>query len=235
MKLLIVDSDRYMVEMLSSLLKILGYEVHRAYTGEQASNKWTEHLPDLVILGNTLQDIDPLTMCRTLQREHDALVLVIAEEHNAHDEVRYLESGIDDYLRKPFFPDQLVARISALSRRTRSTIMQRPSPFFKVGPLRLDLAHNKVYIREKTIQLTPMEGKMLRLLAMNANAVCTTQQIVAHIWDFGDMGTANLIKTHIYHLRQKIELEPANPRHILTVPGIGYTLVCQLHEESSAG
>ncbi len=234
MKLLIVDSDRYMVEMLNSLLKVVGYEVYRAYTGEQARTKWKEHLPDLVILGNTLQDIDSLVMCRTLQREHDALVLVIAEEQDVHDEVRYLESGIDDYLRKPFFPDQLLARISALFRRTRSTIAQRPSSLISVGPICLDLSHNKVKIRGKTVQLTPMEGKMLSLLALNANAVCTTQQIVTRAWDFGDMGTAGLIKTHIYHLRQKIEPDPANPRYILTVPGIGYTLAYQVHEESIA-
>ena len=138
MKLLIVDTDRDLVEMLKSWLKTLGYEVSRAYTSERAKLEWEEQAPDLVLLETHLPDGDALALCRELRHKHDALVLVMTEGKDVHDEVRCLESGADDYLRKPFFPSQLLARIHALSRRGRSTLAQRPSSIVSVGPIRVD-------------------------------------------------------------------------------------------------
>ncbi len=135
MKLLIVDSDRNQVEMLTGWLKTLGYEVRRAYSGERAKCEWEEQQPDLIILDPVLKDIDALAMCREMRGKHDALVLVVTEGKDVQDEVRYLESGADDYLRKPFFPNQLLARIHAVSRRARSTLAQRPSSIITVGPI----------------------------------------------------------------------------------------------------
>jgi DNA-binding response OmpR family regulator len=225
MKLLIVDSDRDLVEMLWSWLKTLGYEVHRAYNGERAKIEWEEQKPDLVILDTALKDIDALQMCRDMRHKHDALVLVITDGKDVQDEVRCLESGADDYLRKPFYPSQILARIRAVSRRGRSSLEQRPSSIISVGPLRVDALHNLVTINSKTARLTPTESKLLHLLAVNANNVCTADQIVSHIWGFGNDGDSALIKAHIRHLRQKVEPEPGNPHYILTVPGVGYTLM----------
>src|SRR2546423_7587627 len=109
MKLLVVDNDRSMVEMLSGWLKTLGYQIYPAFTGEQAKQKWLEHQPDIVILETGLTDVDALAMCRDLRNQHDALVLVMAMGKDVLHEVRCLEAGADDYLRKPFFPDQLLA------------------------------------------------------------------------------------------------------------------------------
>jgi DNA-binding response OmpR family regulator len=225
MKLLIVDSDRDLVEMLTSWLKTLGYDVHRAYNGERAKLEWEEQKPDLVILDTALKDIDALQMCRDMRHKHDALVLVITDGKDVQDEVRCLESGADDYLRKPFYPSQILARIRAVSRRGRSSLEQRPSSIITVGPLRVDALHNSVSINGRTARLTPTESKLLHLLAVNANNVCTADQIVSHIWGFGNDGDSCLIKAHIRHLRQKVEPEPGNPRYILTVPGVGYTLI----------
>jgi len=225
MRLLIIDSDRDMVEMLTNWLKAYGYEVHRAYTGEQAESKWLEYEPDLVILDVALKDVDALEMCRDLRTKHDALVLVVTDGKDVQDEVRCLESGADDYLRKPFFPNQLLARIRAVSRRTRSSVSQRPSSIITVGPIVVDSLHNEVKIHGKTIRLTPTEGKLMHLLAANANEVCTANQIITRVWGFGEVGDTYLIKAHIHHLRQKVEPDPNNPRYILTVPSVGYTLV----------
>ena len=225
MKVLIVDSDRDLVEMLTSWLKTLGYDVHRAYTGERARLEWQEQEPDLVLLDPAIKDVEALSMCRDMRNMHDALVLVLTDGKEVQDEVRCLESGADDYLRKPFFPSQLLARMHALSRRGRSTLAQRPSSIITVGPIRVDGLHNEVSIEGKTVRLTPTESKLLHLLAVNANNVCTAHQIVAHIWGFGDEGDTCLIKAHIRHLRQKIEPEPGKPAYILTVPGVGYTLM----------
>jgi DNA-binding response OmpR family regulator len=233
MKLLIVDTDRDLVEMLTSWLKTLGYEVYRAYTGERAKTEWEEQEPDLILLDTSLKDVDVLAMCRDMRHKHDALVLVITEGRDVQDEVRCLESGADDYLRKPFFPSQLLARIHALSRRGRSSLAQRPSSIINVGPIRVDSMHNEVSINEKSARLTPTESKLLHLLAVNANNVCTSSQIVSHIWGFGNDGDTCLIKAHIRHLRQKIEPDPSKPHYILTVPGVGYTLIRHSSEEAN--
>lgn len=225
MKLLIVDNDRDLVEMLTSWLKTLGFEVHRAYSGERAKVEWEEHKPDLVILDTALKDIDALAMCRDMRHIHDALVLVITDGKDVQDEVKCLDSGADDYLRKPFFPSQFLAHIRAVSRRGRSTLSQRPSSIIKVGPIQVDSLHNEVRVNGKTARLTPTESKLLHLLAVNVNNVCTASQIVSHIWGFGNDGDSGLIKAHIRHIRQKIEPDPGNPRFILTVPGVGYTLI----------
>src|SRR5947209_2827452 len=224
MKLLIVDNDRDLVEMLNSLLKTLGYEVYRAYSGERAKVEWEEQKPDLVILDTVLKDVDALDMCREMRHIHDALVLVVTDGKDVQDEVRCLESGADDYLRKPFFPAQLLARIRAVSRRGRSTLSQRPSSLITIGPLTVDLLHNEVTVSGKTVRLTPIEGRILHLLAVNANVVCTAEQIVSHVWGFNNDGDSSLIKAHIRHLRQKVEPDPGKPRFLLTVPGVGYTL-----------
>jgi len=233
MKLLIVDPDRDLVEMLTSWLKTLGYEVYRAYTGERAKIEWEEQKPDLVLLDTALKDVEALGMCRDLRHKHDALVLVMTEGKEVQDEVRCLDSGSDDYLRKPFFPSQLLARIRALSRRGRSSLAQRPSSIITVGPIRVDSLHNEVSINGKTARLTPTESKLLHLLAINANNVCTANQIVSHIWGFGNDGDTCLIKAHIRHLRQKIEPDPGKPNYILTVPGVGYTLIRHSSEETN--
>src|SRR6266567_9333895 len=188
MKLLIVDNDRYQVEMLTNWLKALGYDVYRAYTGERAKIEWEEKQPDLVILDPTLKDVDAMEMCRDMQNMHDALVLVMTDGKDVQDEIHCLESGADDYLHKPFFPSQLLARIHALSRRGRSSLSQRPSSIITVGPLRVDSLHNEVTINGKMARLTPTESKLLHLLAINANNVCTANQIVSHIWGFGNDG-----------------------------------------------
>lgn len=225
MKLLVIDNDRHLVEMLTGWLKTLGYEVHRAYTGERAKIEWVEQRPDLVLLDPTLKDMDALAMCRDMRSKHDALVLVLTDKKDIQDEIRCLESGADDYLCKPFSPSQLLARIRAVSRRARSTLEQRPSSIINVGPLCVDAMHNEVNLYGRTAHLTPTEGRLLHFLAVNANDVCTAEQIVSHVWGYDDSGNACLIKAHILHLRQKIEPDPSHPRYIRTVPGIGYTLV----------
>ncbi len=225
MKILVIDSDRDLVEMLTSWLKSLGYEVRRAYSTSHAKEEWLEHLPDLVILDIVQKDGDLLSLCRELRMKHDALVLVVTDSKDVQDEVRCLDGGADDYLRKPFFPSQLLARIRAVNRRARSTLEKRPSSVVTVGPLCVDSLHNEVRIGNKVARLTPTESKLIHLLAINANDVCTASQIVMHVWGYNGEGDVSLIKAHIRHLRQKIEPEPSNPYYILTVPGVGYTLI----------
>src|SRR5437762_3002014 len=146
MKLLIVDNDRYQVEMLTSWLKTLGYDVQRAYTGERAKIEWGEKQPDLVILDPALKDVDAMAMCRDMQQKHDALVFVTTDGKDVDDEIHCLESGADDYLRKPFFPAQLLPHIHALKRRRRSTLEQRPLSVITVLPTCVASLHTQFSI-----------------------------------------------------------------------------------------
>lgn len=230
MKLLIIDSDRNLVEMLAGWLKMFGYQIERAYDGDQARNKWKSYQPNFVIVDSALKGVDALSMCNELRSKHDALVMVMTEGKDISDEVRCLESGADDYLRKPFLPDQLLARIHAVSRRARSSVKMPPSSRIILGPLSVDPLHNEVTIHGKTIRLTPLEGKIVNFLATNADNVCTASQIVAHVWGYNG-GDSSLIKTHIYHLRKKIERDPNNPHYLLTIPRVGYTLIRRFDEE----
>src|SRR5438552_10462044 len=155
MKLLIFDSDRDLVEMLTGWLKTLGHEVRRAYTGEQARREWEEQHPDMVILDILLKDTDALTLCRDMRESHDALVVVITESKDFRDEVRCLEAGADDYLCKPFSPAQLLARIGAVSRRGRSSVALQLPSIITIGPIRIDVLHNEVTTFGKIARLTP--------------------------------------------------------------------------------
>jgi DNA-binding response OmpR family regulator len=231
MKLLIVDSDRDLVEMLTGWLKTLGHQVRRAYSGRQARIEWKEQQPDLVILDMSLNNTDALAMCRDMQRKHDALLMIVTDRTSVQDEIRCLEAGADDYIRKPFFPKQLLAHIRAISRRTRFTSEQPPSSILTVGPIQVDSLHNEVSIHGKTSRLTPMESKLLHFLAVNANTVCAASQILSHLWGLGNDGDSSTIKVLIHRLRQKIELNPSNPHYILTVPGMGYKLMRQHEKE----
>ena len=231
MKLLLVDTDRDLIEMLSSWLKTVGYEVYRAYTLERAKFLWEEQKPDLVIMETAMHDEEGLALCRDMRTTHDTLILALTEVTDSQNEIRCLESAVDDYLRKPFLPGQLLAHIHALSRRGRATHTAPTPSIITVGPVRIDAVSSKVSINGKTEYLTPIENKLLRFLAINANNVCTGNQIVSHIWGFSNYGDTRLIKAHIQHLRQKIEKDPNNPVYLLTIRGVGYSLVHRSAEE----
>ena len=232
MKLLVADSDCDMGEMLTSWLKTRGYQVKYALSAERIRAAWIELQPDMVIVDATLQGVDALNLCRELRGVHDALVLVIAPTQEVSTQIRCLESGADAYLVKPFLPAQLLAHIHALSRRVRSTLLRHPSTVLTVGPIRVDSVRNEVSLHGKVLRLTPTESRVLHLLAVNANDVCTLEQIVAHVWGFGDATDTTLIKAHVRHLREKIELDPSKPRFIKTVVGSGYMLVRSPNERS---
>jgi DNA-binding response OmpR family regulator len=224
MKLLVVDSDRDMVEMVTGWLRTRGYEVHYAFTNERARQVWLDKRPDVVIIDPENNGNDPLSMCRELRDAHDALVLVVARTRSEDSESAYLENGADSFLAKPFLPRQMLAHLRALSRRVRSTLVRNPSTIIAVGPIRVDTVRHEVTVNDKQVRLTPTESRLLHLLAANANDICTLEQIVTHVWGFGEAGDTYLVKAHIRHLREKIEPVPSKPQFIITTPGVGYML-----------
>lgn len=232
MKVLIVDPDPNLVESLKGLLRSHGYSVFIAFTLERAEIEWKEQEPDLVLMDTALKDVDALAMCQRMRRIHDCLVLVMTDSADVKHEIRCLDSGVDDYLRKPFHVSQLLARMRALSRRVRSTLAVQPLSIVKQGCLVIDALNKKVTVKGKEVHLTPTETKLLYFLGSNANQVCTSEQIVTYVWGFGNDGDICLIKAHIRHLRQKIEPNPSYPEYIKTIVGVGYTLRIERSAES---
>jgi DNA-binding response OmpR family regulator len=234
MKLLVVDNDRDMVEMVTGWLRSRGYEVHYAFTNQRARQVWLDKRPDVVIIDPENNDNDPLGMCRELRDSHDALVLVVTRARGEDAESVYLENGADSFLAKPFLPRQMLAHLRALSRRVRSMLVRNPSTIITVGPLRVDTVRHEVTVNGKNVRLTPTESRLLHLLAANSNDICTLQQIVTHVWGFGEAGDTYLVKAHIRHLREKIEPVPSKPSFIVTTPGVGYMLKRHVSETSAS-
>ena len=224
MKLLFVDADLHVVEMFTGWLRTQGYEVHCASTEVHAKIVWKKQQPDLILLSTTLNGVDTQAMWREMQTRHDALVIALAEEKEVEDEVRWLESGADDYLCKPLLPALLLARIRAVSRRMRSLLTPDAFVLNTGGSFRVNSLYTEVIIDGKVAHLTLTEGKLLCLLVAHANTACTVEQIASYIWKTDNEKAISLVKVHICRLRRKIEPTPSNPCYILTIPGEGYTL-----------
>jgi DNA-binding response OmpR family regulator len=231
-KIMVADDDRDMVDMLSYWLKGHGYDVVRAFDGEQAIKRWRETLPDLVILDIQMPKLDGFEVCRQMRSETNSMVLILTAHDREDDEVRGLEMGADDYLRKPFSPRQLLARIKAVMRRSSSTRGVSASSAITVGPVTLDAMRHEVVRDGVKVRLTPTESRLLHLLITHTGQVLTTDMIIERVWGYDDAGDSGLVKTHIRHLRQKVEPDPNSPQYIMTVPGVGYTFTAPVSVES---
>jgi DNA-binding response OmpR family regulator len=224
-KVLVADSDTDQVTMEVAWLRTQGYDVKHALSPERFRSLWVEHCPDLAMVEPRIAGVDTLALCRELRLTHDALVLATVTEQDPDVHIRCLMSGADAYVVKPFLPAMLLAHIQALSRRVRNSLVGHPPSIVNVGAIRVDALRHQVSVRGKLKRLTPIESKILYLLAVNANNVCTLPQVVEQVWGYGDKSDTLLIRVHIRHLREKIEDDPSNPRHIVTIAGSGYMLV----------
>lgn len=225
MKFLIADGDANQIAMEVAWLRTHGYDVKYALSPEHFQSLWVEHQPDLAIVEPRIAGVDILALCRELRLTHDALVLATPAEQDASTHIQCLESGADAYIVKPFLPAMLLAHIHALNRRVRNSLVGHPPAIVDVGVIRVDSLRHEATVRGKVKRLTLTESKILYLLAVNANNVCTLAQIVTHVWGYGDKGDTLLVRAHIRHLREKIELDPSDPCHIITITGSGYMFV----------
>jgi DNA-binding response OmpR family regulator len=222
MKIMVADHDRDLVDLLSFWLKGQGYHVVRAFDGKQAIQRWHQAWPDLVLLDLHLPKRDGFEVCQQMRSER-AMALILTGSDCEEDEVRGLEMGADDYLRKPFSPRQLHAHITAVLRRSSNSYTDPSSSVITVGPIMLDPLRHEVLRDESKVKMTPTENRLLHLLMTHTGQVLTPGIISSRMWGHAEGGNTGLIKTHIHHLRQKVERDAKSPRHILTVPGRGYT------------
>jgi DNA-binding response OmpR family regulator len=234
MKLLVVDSDRDDVDVVTGWLRMGGNQIHHADTIERAKKLWLEMRPDVVIIDPENMRADSLAMCDELRAIHGARVLVLSRPHGGRAEETYRARGADGFLAKPFMPRKLLASVKSLGGQIGMAITRKPSTVITVGPLRVDSIRHEVIFGGRIIRLTPTESRLLQFLATNANDICTLDQIVSHVWGgLRESSDSDLVKAHIRHLREKIEPAPGKPRFILNSPGLGYMLKRHAVESST--
>jgi DNA-binding response OmpR family regulator len=223
LKIMVADHDRNMVDLLSVCLKGHGYDVIRAVDGIQAIKRWDEAWPDLVLLDLHLPKRDGFEVCQQMRSERHTMALILTGSDCEEDEIRGLEMGADDYVRKPYSPRQLLARISAVMRRYSPSYANAASPLMTVGPITLDPLRHEVLQDGRKVKVTPTESRLLHLLMTHTGQVLTPGIISSHLWRDDEVSNTGLIKTHIHHLRQKMEQDEKSPHYIVTVSGRGYT------------
>jgi DNA-binding response OmpR family regulator len=222
-KLLVVDDDRDLVELLDYALRREGYEVSRAYDGEAALDAIERDRPELVVLDINLPKLAGFVVLERIRHidEHVAVLLLSARQ-DENDILRGLQLGADDYLTKPFRPKELVARVKAILRRSLKT-RGRPAPaVYRTGDIVLDEATHQVLAAEAPVHLSPTEFKLLRHFMANAGRVLTQEEILEGVWGYdADVG-GDLVKLNVSRLRRKLSADGQQRDVIQTVPGVGY-------------
>ncbi|GAB1694203.1 response regulator transcription factor [Krasilnikovia sp. M28-CT-15] len=220
-KLLVVEDDANILELLSASLRFAGFDVSTATSGSAAVTAAKDVPPDLVVLDVMLPDLDGFEVIR-LMRESGARtpVVFLTARDNTDDKIRGLTLGGDDYVTKPFSLEELTARIRAVLRRT-SSADEEPSRLV-FADLELDEETHEVYRAGQRVQLSPTEFKLLRYLMLNANRVLSKAQILDHVWKYDFRGDDNIVESYISYLRRKVD--NVEPRLIHTLRGVGYVL-----------
>jgi two-component system response regulator MprA len=222
MRLLVVDDDRALRDVLRRTLSLAGYEVLLAETGAQALSEVSSGVPDAVVLDVGLPDIDGLEVCRLLRREGNRVpVLMLTARDAVSDRIDGLDAGADDYLVKPFDIDELKARLRALLRRAGAESDSAGGLGF--GELRLDSARHGVVVGETFVELTRTEYLLLELLMLNPRRVLPHGLIYDRVWGYDFGPTSNALRVYIGYLRRKLE-EAGATSEIHTVRGVGYSL-----------
>ncbi|MGP4914748.1 response regulator transcription factor [Brachybacterium tyrofermentans] len=222
-RLLVVDDEPNIRDLLATSLRFAGFEVFTASTGNEAIREATEHQPDLVVLDVMLPDMDGFTVTRRLRdRGEQYPILFLTARDETQDKVAGLTVGGDDYVTKPFSLEEVVARIRAVLRRTHGGHDATVDSSLVVGDLRLDEDSHEVYRADVTIELSPTEFKLLRYLMLNAGRVVSKTQILDHVWDYDWSGEVGIVESYISYLRRKIDV--IGDPMIHTKRGIGYVL-----------
>ena len=221
-RILLVDDDPLLLDSVRFSLERIGYEVHTAATGAEALAAVRQSRPDLAILDIGLPDTDGLRLCRALQVARPLPVIFLTAHDREMDVILGLERGADDYVTKPFSMGELVARVGAVLRRSRGSGAPRPPERYEVGEVVIDLARHEVRVGAHLVELPPKEFELLKLLMSRPGEAIGRQQIVDALWGEDYFGDTRVLDVHIRWLREALEPDPANPRYILTVRGVGY-------------
>ena len=228
MKVLVVDDDRVLADLVSFTLRRAGYEVVVAGDARSAMQRWTEDKPDFLILDVNLPGTADLqngfAICRRIRSESDVPIILLTVRGEEKDIVYGLEAGADDYILKPFSPRQLVARVQAVMRRSHATQNSRPTTF-SVDGLEFNPKLREVTLESESPKtLTQLESRLLESLMLNAGQALTIDDLISDVWGPGG-GTAEMLRQLVRRLRSKVEKDPTNPHYIQNLPGLGYAFL----------
>lgn len=218
-RILVVEDDGTVRDTLAMNLRAEGYDVHTAGNGEEGLRLGREVEPDLIVLDVMLPELDGLTVCRVLRRESQVPIILLTARGTESDKIIGLETGADDYIVKPFSLGEFLARVRAALRRGEAAA---PRDELRAGDFRLDLIGRRAYQSDLELQLAPREFELLSTFMRNKGAVLTRDMLLANVWGDNYIGDERTVDVHIRWLRQKIEAEPSDPQHIVTVRGVGY-------------
>ena len=221
---LVVEDERNLVRLIRGYLEREGYEVHEALDGEAALETARRVEPDVVVLDWMLPKLDGAEVLRELRRFSDAYVIMLTARTEEVDRIVGLSIGADDYLSKPFSPGELVARIKAMLRRPRGATRAVPDEEapLEFGELTVDPAKREVRLRGEEVSLTALEFDLLDALASRPGFVFGRSRLLGRVWGEDYFGGEHVVDVHVANLRKKIEDDPANPRYVQTVRGVGY-------------
>jgi DNA-binding response OmpR family regulator len=218
--ILVVDDEPKIVKLAKDYLEQGGFQVLVAVDGKAALRTARSEKPDLVVLDLMLPEMDGLDVCRVLRRESDVPIIMLTARAEEADRLIGLELGADDYITKPFSPRELVARVRATLRRVQGTVYT--PGIIRAGDLEIDLDGHRVILNTQLVHLTRFEFVLLAALAQHPGQVYSRAQLLDKLHGVAIVGYDRSVDAHIKNLRRKIEPDPANPRYILTVYGIGY-------------
>ena len=223
-RILVVDDDPAIIKFVRANLKADDYETLAALDGAEAIEVVEREMPDLVILDIMLPRIDGFEVLSRLREWTQLPIIVLSARGDAEDKVKCLDLGADDYLSKPFSLEELLARIRAVFRRTKAAGMVPPQPSLSFGELEVNFAQRSVTVAGRETKLTPTEYALLKELVLNKGKVLTHLQLLGRVWGPEYRDEKDYLHTFIRRIRAKIEPEPAAPRYIISVPGVGYQL-----------
>lgn len=221
-RVLTVEDDERIRASVKLALEDEGWIVDEAPTGEDAITIFQSSPADVVLIDIMLPGIDGFELCRTIRKISDVPIVMVTARVDTHDVVAGLEAGADDYLTKPFAPKELSARIRALLRRVRPSAPGHSKLVF--GNLEIIPDEGKVTLDGKEVPLTKTEFRLLCELAHDPNGVFSREVLLDKVWGHGYFGDGRLVDVHIRRLRMKVEVDPAEPTHVVTVRGLGYRL-----------
>lgn len=221
-RILAVEDDERIRTAVKLALEDEGWVVAEASTGEDALTSFQREPADVVLIDIMLPGIDGFEVCRSIRRISDVPIVMVTARADTHDVVAGLEAGADDYLTKPFAPKELSARIRALLRRARTSEVS--SPHLRFGDLEIVPEEGVVRRNGRDVHLTKTEFRVLVELAQSPGRVFSREVLLERIWGYGYFGDGRLVDVHVRRLRTKVEADPANPRHVVTVRGLGYKL-----------
>ncbi|MHB0868276.1 MAG: response regulator transcription factor [Chloroflexota bacterium] len=227
-RVLVVDDEPKLVKLVRAVLEADGFGVLTAANGEEALRQAEEAQPDLVLLDVLLPgQLDGFQVCRAIREHSPVPVIMLTAKAQENDRLRGFDAGADDYLTKPFSSRELLARVRAVLRRSRSAEQPQGGQVITAGDLTVDLSQRRVTVKGREVVLTATEYRLLAELAQHAGKVLLHEELLSRVWGPDYRDEVEYLRAYVRYLRRKIEEDPAQPRHLISRPGIGYMLATE--------